>query len=1391
MDYSFRAAVTPQGGKTNLLSIGTTDGRAIQAAGGSFTNMYDVPVTNEQARNFMGMMGIGALGASGLAGTAELTKEQTKELQSGVQGYRDSEVAKRYTDADNYQTYIIGEDTTDAGKISRMNQRWYLEDYGNKDVEFFDPKTGVSRGYLGETAAPSAIYGDYIVFPTGKGISYDTKTQSSWMNTPDSERLGNFGFTDNVIYSDRVLDRGEIAKVVENLEKQTGGTDNRLLTTGIAPAVDVFANIKRTPAEQKEFLASKDRYLPKLNNIGAYGDREVRFTGLNGEDRGYLGQWAGSYGDQYDSTWFNTGKYQGYDYKNQSSWVNTPSGAKLNEAGIRTPISTSEYLTPELQRSVIDRVYDGSSESSAFSSEIGAGKIGDYENKIPKVVEKKTGETPTLKARELRTDSNILDLMGIPALMSTADATYDRDDFRSDLKGDVFDKEALEDRTPIEHISSFLGDVFASPDDKKKIDNLTFQSTAEADRVTEKIMDGSYKGYDPYEHFGKVQNINIPQEQFDDFQAKAPQYKAIKTESGKIAYVPITGFDRLMSGEVEAGLNKLITKPVSEFADSGQYNWLNYVTPMGQLMLGGQFIQNLVAPNAELPFGGIEGMQKSALKGIGSVPESLASIPRTVGRVGGFLVDTPVSEAIPALALVGGSMASNYEREIRTDPVKFATTAWGEGAVTKLVPKLKSSPDVVKEHGGLQDTKLSHKIPVVGNILFEREIAKSQKASQADLLDRQIANLNLQGASPQEIDFIRSTADLPRIAEQLNINPASPMSPVDIVGDTKIGSSLTPGQQTILGNLVSGDNQVVFGSSVRRPSMGITTPDDFKGNVPIGRYDTIVNPNLFTRDYLLNRYAASDVDIMSLPDPTFGSRSRVTAGVLGKDITDTYSIPDVTDVHIAPYGYGGKTNVAYVRAGDVRGQIAADSVGLNRGSVNWAFGRNPNYMSMESPSQSIAKATEAVMGDPLSNTELTGKALDFFNENRRKLGLKDVVENVDNPELAFGYPQNVILDPRDFTADTVVSLSDAAKQKARVNYGLAKFGERNLKYLTQKEADTKITRELNRESKLKPQQQSAAYRRYLDELQGEDQLHAVGDMARDYVKLTENPQAVLTTDQLMHLNDIENRLLDLGMNRVSTLVSEGKKLHDAINSGKLNKTQLKTAKSQLARIERELKKKGLPSIKDSARYLDITKQIYEVESQIANHPEMRPTSSETADLMALIGGRKKLPPVTKQKGGAWETNTYDVYLKPGQMYDEFDPIYLDRPYVKPDKGTSLESLERKHAELIKTRAKLERAGRHSPIVGTTRPIGKEYRAVRSMLGDNTFISQAFKTSEDIATEPLEHIRVGERMNEERIGKDRATFDIISTDYGTVLENAPYVTSPVATAKIVSRSKSRP
>ena len=128
-----------------------------------------------------------------------------------------------------------------------MNQRWYLEDYSNPNVRFVDPVTGADRGYLGENAFPTAVQDRYLVFATGKKVNYDPLNESSWTNTPDSGKLFSFGFTDNVIYNDRVLDRGEIDRVIKNLEAQGAGSKNDLLITGIRPEVDIFANIKVKP----------------------------------------------------------------------------------------------------------------------------------------------------------------------------------------------------------------------------------------------------------------------------------------------------------------------------------------------------------------------------------------------------------------------------------------------------------------------------------------------------------------------------------------------------------------------------------------------------------------------------------------------------------------------------------------------------------------------------------------------------------------------------------------------------------------------------------------------------------------------------------------------------------------------------------------------------------------------------------------------------------------------------------------------------------------------------------------------------------------------------------------------------------------------------------------
>lgn len=145
-------------------------------------------------------------------------------------------------------------------------------------MKFVDPVTGESRGYLGQHAFPTAVQDRYLVFATGKKLNYDPAKESSWTNTPDSAKLFGFGFRDNVIYSDRVLNRGEIDRVIKNLESHGAGSKNELLITGIPPEVDIFANLK-VKSQPDTTAASQDRgnyrnkYVPKDVTYNIVSDR--------------------------------------------------------------------------------------------------------------------------------------------------------------------------------------------------------------------------------------------------------------------------------------------------------------------------------------------------------------------------------------------------------------------------------------------------------------------------------------------------------------------------------------------------------------------------------------------------------------------------------------------------------------------------------------------------------------------------------------------------------------------------------------------------------------------------------------------------------------------------------------------------------------------------------------------------------------------------------------------------------------------------------------------------------------------------------------------------------------------------------------------------------------
>lgn len=279
IELTQKLGVTPEGGKTNVVSF-FPYGNAVELSGGRMTGVNDIPIP--VGSDIYGMIGVPERkGMSGAERTTKvgLTSDQLLGLNTFVDNYRTSPTGQKYTSIENYTPYVLSDPETESQKISRRNQRWYLENYGNERVGFYAPKTGEFRGYLGENAAPSYMYENYIFFPTGRGENYDKATQSSWVNTPDSERLFDLGFTDNVIYTGGAADQSALQRHAENIKSMTdGGTRNTLLTTGQAPVVDIFENIKRTPAEQKEFLANRPVINPKLQGVGSFGDTSVRFS---------------------------------------------------------------------------------------------------------------------------------------------------------------------------------------------------------------------------------------------------------------------------------------------------------------------------------------------------------------------------------------------------------------------------------------------------------------------------------------------------------------------------------------------------------------------------------------------------------------------------------------------------------------------------------------------------------------------------------------------------------------------------------------------------------------------------------------------------------------------------------------------------------------------------------------------------------------------------------------------------------------------------------------------------------------------------------------------------------------------------------------------------------
>lgn len=138
-------------------------------------------------------------------------------------------------------------------------------DYSNPDVEFFDPITGASRGYLGQHATPYAVTDDLVLFNTGKGQGYDINTESSWTNTPDSQKLHDYGLTGNYAVTSRDLDATEQAKLLETYKAK--GWIRESKTTVTERVSNVLAQQQGTTPTRSPVNSSSGGNL--FENLGA------------------------------------------------------------------------------------------------------------------------------------------------------------------------------------------------------------------------------------------------------------------------------------------------------------------------------------------------------------------------------------------------------------------------------------------------------------------------------------------------------------------------------------------------------------------------------------------------------------------------------------------------------------------------------------------------------------------------------------------------------------------------------------------------------------------------------------------------------------------------------------------------------------------------------------------------------------------------------------------------------------------------------------------------------------------------------------------------------------------------------------------------------------------
>ncbi|MDV0441582.1 hypothetical protein [Methanorbis furvi] len=155
----------------------------------------------------------------------------------------------------------------------------YNLDYSNPNVQFFSSEVDEqgnkkSTGYLGQFAKPYAVADEALFFNTGgiRGGSNAPAGASSWTDTPDSQKLHDYGLGSNVIYSSRDLDAAEQARVLA-MYKEKGWLQP---TGGKTVAERAAAAVEKIPV-----AAGDGKVVYK--GVGGGGIGSGLFTAANGK----------------------------------------------------------------------------------------------------------------------------------------------------------------------------------------------------------------------------------------------------------------------------------------------------------------------------------------------------------------------------------------------------------------------------------------------------------------------------------------------------------------------------------------------------------------------------------------------------------------------------------------------------------------------------------------------------------------------------------------------------------------------------------------------------------------------------------------------------------------------------------------------------------------------------------------------------------------------------------------------------------------------------------------------------------------------------------------------------------------------------------------------------